>query len=117
LGTSLFDLISLSGSASLDELRARSPVDDNTLANAVATMVTSGDVVLSLTPGSHSGSVLLSVTGLLGQPANGEFRQAATMNDAALNGAIHDLLADENVAASVTASPTTAFFKRRLSAS
>jgi hypothetical protein len=117
LGTSLFDLISLVGSASLDELRARSPVDDGTLANTVATMVRSGDVILSVTPNYHEHPVLQEVVALLGTPARGEFREAATMKEADLNVAIHRLLADEKVAASVTASPTAAFFKRRLSAS
>jgi hypothetical protein len=115
LGTSLSDLISLAGSASLDELRARSSVDDRTLANAVATMVTSGDVVLSVTPSYHDHPELQEVVALLGTPANDQFREAAAMNETDLNVAIYRMLMDAKVAASVTASPTAAFFKRRLS--
>ena len=50
MNPTLFSLISRAGNASLDELRARSPVDEAVLARDLATMLDEGVVALSCEP-------------------------------------------------------------------
>lgn len=50
MNLSLFRLISTAGAASLDELRARSPVDESVLTRDIVTMVGEGVVALSRNP-------------------------------------------------------------------
>ena|SRR5579863_9455402 len=51
MNPALFSLIARAGKASLDELRARAPVDENALVRDLATMLDEGVVVLSCDPG------------------------------------------------------------------
>ena len=112
LSSSLFDLISLAGNASLDELRARSSVDDVTLANTVASMVASGTVALSIKPETKVDQAFQGVIHLFGKPTGGELKEAASMDRDALKVAIKTVLENENAAASITATPTSKGFKR-----
>jgi hypothetical protein len=50
MNPSLFKLISTAGAASLDELRARSPVDGSVLTRDIVQMLSEGVVALSLDP-------------------------------------------------------------------
>jgi hypothetical protein len=118
MSASLFDLISLTGSASLDELRARSSVDDLTLANTVANMVVSGAVALSVTPEFKTGLAPQGgpnapevVIYLLGKSTDGEFRNAPTMKIDDLKHAIQLVLQNEGAAELITASPTSRGFR------
>lgn len=115
MSSSLFDLISLAGSASLDELRARSSVDDVTLANTVASMVASGTVALSIKPELKADPAFQGVVvHLFGKPTGGELKEAGAMNRDALKAAIQTALQNEDTAAFITATPTSKGFKRSL---
>jgi hypothetical protein len=51
MNPALFSLIARAGNASLDELRARTPVDESVLTRDLATMLDEGVVALSCEPG------------------------------------------------------------------
>ncbi len=102
MSASLFDLISLAGSASLDELRARSSVDDITLANTLASMVALGLVTLSVDPQHRRHAVIKR----LGEET-GELEKRPFVDRDALRAAIQAVLESTDAAVFVTASPTS----------
>jgi hypothetical protein len=115
LSASLFDLMSLAGSASLDELRARSSVDNITLANTVATMVASGRVTLSINPEFNTDhepadNIRKDMIRSLGE-ATGEFRRVSIIDRDVLKEAIQGVLETNGTAAFVTVIPTSRGFK------
>jgi hypothetical protein len=103
----LFSLISLAGSASLDELRARSSIDPRELARELATMLRDGTVALSPTPGVPGGPNLQGLISSL------EKSTLETQEDGFVE-ALRAALADDNDAAAITVSPTSRGFKRSL---
>lgn len=121
LNSDLFGLISLAGSASLDELRARSSVDSTALAHELAVMLRDGTVALSLTANvkqeetpAQQDPNFQKLMSLIRDPNSPELAELVRNHEDFLVTAIQAALNDDNTAASITVSPTSRGFRRSL---
>jgi len=110
MSSSLFELISRAGSASLDELRARSSVDDTTLANTVGSMVASGAVTLTAIPGHETPEAKQFISEIVAEKGQNSATGTVTIRDH-LIGAVKTALHSADLAQSISATVTAKGFK------
>jgi hypothetical protein len=121
MNSDLFGLISLAGSASLDELRARSSVGSTALARELAVMLRDGTVALSRTANVEQEETpaqqdpnFQKLMSLIRDPGGPELAELVRNQEDLFVMAIQAALNDNNTAASITVSPTSRGFRRSL---
>ena len=121
MNRSLFNLITRAGRVSLDELRARSSVEQSALAREIVTMMQEGVLALSHNPDASVDRGTIAETDsetqdfLINIEGTDEARQRLLLNDESsktkLTNALNWALADEEAAYSLMVSPTSWGFK------
>ena len=125
--SSLFGLISLAGSASLGELRARSSGDARSLAQQLAGLLRDGSVALTASEDftlkdrladrdqkADRDPNFYEVMGLIQAPTSGALNELVRTHEDVFTKAIQTALSDDAFATSITVSPTSRGFRRRL---